>query len=229
MAQLDGRLVLVLDDYHQIDTPEIHALIRSILRHPLKSLHLILATRIDPSLNLIQMRARRHISEVHAQALRFSVDETTIFLDKAMEESTTDTVAKALTERTEGWITGIHLIALAAKNKADLAQISSVLPSEHQTLAYLVSEVLARQPQELQHYLLKTSILNRFNAPLCEAICLPDTDAGSSPLDGDDFTRWLVEHNLFVISLDQQGHWFRYHHLFQELLQSRLEQSPDRR
>jgi LuxR family maltose regulon positive regulatory protein len=225
MAQIDGRLVVVLDDYHQINTPEIHALLRDILRHPPRSLHVILSTRSDPPLDLLQMRTRRQIGELRAQSLGFVVDETTAFLDKTLGEPTTDAVAMALTERTEGWITGIHLIALAARNVTDLNQISPVLPGEHQTLGYLVSEVLAHQTQELQHCLLKTSILNRFNAALCEALCLPDMDAGSLPLDEDDLPRWLVRHNLFVISLDHQGHWYRYHHLFQDLLQSRLEET----
>jgi LuxR family maltose regulon positive regulatory protein len=222
MAQIEDDFVLVLEDYHQIDTPAIHALLRDILRHPPAPLHLILVTRVDPPLDLLQMRARSRMGEIRANALRFTVDETSAFLDKALGVRVEDAVSAALTARTEGWIAGMYLIALAAENPADMADGSTALPGEHQTLDYLVAEAVARQPQVLQTFLLKISILTRFNASLCDAIGAPFDDGERPDLSGADFIRWLEERNLFVVSLDPHSQWFRYHHLFRDLLQSQL-------
>ena len=222
MDQLEDDFLLILDDYHQIDTPAIHALLRDILRHPPASLHLILVTRVDPSLNLLQMRARSRMGEIRANELRFTVDETSAFLSMVLNAPAEDSVSAALTDRTDGWVAGMYLIALAAEKPEDLTDGTKALPGEHQTLDYLVAEALARQPHTLQTYLLQISILSRFNESLCDAICAPFDDGERPDFAGADFIRWLVERNLFVVSLDPRAQWFRYNHLFRDLLQSQL-------
>ena len=185
--------------------------------------HLVLVSRSDPSLDLFRFRAQNQMSEVRAQALSFTVDETTAFLEQVVGMGIEEGIARALTEKTEGWVTGLHLITLSAQSNADLADVSRVLPGEQQTLDYLIAEALSHQPRELQAWLLKTSILNRFCASLCEAVCASPPSGEASSIDGVEFLRWLTENNLLVVSLDHGGQWFRYHHLFQELLQSQLD------
>jgi len=192
------------------------------------SLHLVLVTRRDPALNLLQLRAYRQIGELRAQALCFTVDETETFLQQALNAPVEEAVAITLTERTEGWVTALHLMTLSMHDSAALDDLTVTLPGEQQTLEYLLAEALSRQPREIQTWLFMTSILDRFCAPLCDTVCtLPE--GGEAPnLDGGQFIQWLSERNLFVISLDQQQYWFRYHHLFQELLHNQLENVLDK-
>ncbi len=126
------------------------------------------------------------------------------------------TVAARLTDQTEGWPTGLNLITLSIRDDSDLLNLMVTLPGERQTLDYLAAEALARQPLEIQSCLLKTSVLKRFCAPLCTTLCREAGESEENKLQGDAFIQWTIEKNLFVVPLDHSGHWFRYHHLFQE-------------
>ena len=222
LQYIPQRLILVLDDYHRIGAPEIHELLGEILRYPPQTLHLVLVTRTDPALDLLYMRAHQQMGEVRTQELSFSVEETVDFLEKMVGETVKERVAREINKRTEGWVTGMRLLTLSVQDSADLADLSTVLTGEQQTLDYMASEALARQPRDIQAWLLQTSILDRFCASLCAAVCGPLDDAGASDFSGEEFIRWLMESNLFVISLDRRGQWYRYHHLFQELLRNQL-------
>lgn len=227
LAHLPERLILVLDDYHRIEETAIHEFLGELLRHPPQTLHLVLVSRIDPALDLLQLRAHRQMAEVRAKALSFTVEETAAFLEGIVGSTVETRIAEEVMRKTEGWVTGLLLITLSLHDSAGLADFSTVLPGERQTLDYLASEALSRQPRDIQAWLLKTSILDRFCASLCEAVYAPPGDGEASRLDGDEFLRWLSESNLFVIPLDNQGQWTRYHHLFQELLQNQLEGALD--
>ena len=222
LEHLPQRLILVLDDYHRIETPAIQQLLRELLRHPPQTLHLVLVSRTDPALDLLYMRAHQQMSELRAQDLSFTVAETVSYLEKLVGTTVNKRIARKIVKRTEGWVTALHLLTLSVSNSAGLANLSTVLLGEQQTLDYLAAEALARQPRDIQAWLLQTSILDRFCASLCAAVCRPPADSEGSSFTGEDFIRWLNESNLFVISLDRRGYWFRYHHLFQDLLQNQL-------
>lgn len=224
--ELDGcpqRLVLVLEDYHHIVDPDIHELWRMVLRHPPHKLHIVLVTRVDPALDLLRLRAYHQMGEVRARDLGFVHEETLAFLEALLGESVKEGIARELTAKTEGWVTGLRLITLSIHAGDDLVGASNTLPGEMQTLHYLIAEALSRQPRNIQIWLLKTSILDRFCAPLCEAICASPGEEASRRSAA--FIEWLMTANLFTIPLDYVDEWFRYHHLFQELLQAELEQS----
>ena len=224
LDRLPQRLILVLDDYHRIVEPAIHNLLAELLRHPPQTLHLVLITRTDPALDLLSLRAYQQMGELRTQALSFTPDETAALLQQVTGAAVSAEIARALTQKTEGWVTGLHLLTLSVKNGEELSGVSQVLPGEQQTLDYLIAEVLSRQPQHVQTWLLKTSILDRFCAPLCAALSMPLVAGDETSLDGQEFIDWLAHHNLFVMALDHHGTWYRYHHLFQELLQTQLEQ-----
>lgn len=227
LARVPRRFILVLDDYHRISEPAIHSLLAELLRHPPQTLHLVLVSRTDPALNLLRLRAYQQMGEVRAQALSFTAEETAALLRQVVGTEVKAEVAQALTNKTEGWVTGLHLITLSVRDSADLTDVANIRPVEQQTLNYLIAEVLSRQPRHVQEWLLKTSILDRFCASLCAAVCAAPDDREAASLDGREFIRWLAGRNLFVIPLDAHGKWFRYHHLFQELLQVQLGTSLD--
>ncbi|HET6442988.1 MAG TPA: response regulator, partial [candidate division Zixibacteria bacterium] len=234
IEDVSQRFVLVIDDYHRINEPSVHDLLGEILRHSPQHLHLVLATRTDPPLDLLQLRAYRQMGEIRGHDLRFTRDETRALLQQVMDAPVGKEVATLLTARTDGWAIGLHLITLALRDVHDLENISITLPGEQQTLDYLVAEALSRQPREIQSWLLKSSILDRFQAPLCEAVCAAPGESAAPPgqgisagINGEAFLDWLRGNNLFVISLDNHGRWFRYHHLFQQLLQSQLAMAID--
>ena len=214
--------VLALDDYHVIVDEPVHDLLSELLKQPPRPLHLVLITRTDPSLDLPILRAYNQIGEVRARALSFTFEETETYLEQISGRKIEPAVVKALLTKTEGWVIGLRLITLSARDDFDLVNASEVLHSEVQTLDYLIAEALSRQPREVQAWLLKTSILDRFCVSLCEAVCAPPDNGGASGLDGNAFIEWLVQANLFLFSLDHRRRWFRYHRLFQELLRSQL-------
>ncbi|MGD2048045.1 MAG: response regulator [Chloroflexota bacterium] len=223
---LSQRFILVLDDYQCIEDLSIQTLLGELLQHPPRSLHLVLVSRTDPSLNLLQLRAYQQMGEVRTQGLSFTLEETLAYLVEVVGVAVEEWVAKEIMEKTEGWVTGLNLITLSVHDSAGLVSLSTVLPGEQSTLEYLATEALSRQPRDVQTWLLKTSILNRFCAPLCEAVSTLSDDEASN-FTSDEFIHWLTETNLFVINLDHQGQWFRYHHLFRELLQDQLASALD--
>jgi LuxR family maltose regulon positive regulatory protein len=215
IAALPDRVVLVLDDYHVISTQAIHDGIAFLLAHQPPQLHLVLSTRADPPLPIARLRGRGQLTELRADDLRFTADEAAAFLNTVMDLDLPPEDVKALAARTEGWIVGLQLAALSMQGRDDTHEfITAFTGSHHYVLEYLTEEVLRRQPEPVQQFLLQTSILDRLCGPLCNAV----TREG----DGETTLASLQRANLFIIPLDEKHHWYRYHHLFSDLLGSHL-------
>jgi LuxR family maltose regulon positive regulatory protein len=211
-------IILTLDDYHVIHHPGIEPLLTFLLNHQPPNLHLIIASRSNPALPLARLRARGQLLEVRAHELRFTEEEAAAFFKQTMGLELRPEWIAALEQRTEGWIAGLQLAALSMQGRADAqAFVQDFTGGQHFVLEYLVEEVLQRQPESLQRFLLETSILRRMCAPLCEAVT---GAAASAHAPGD-----LQRRNLFVIPLDNEHYWFRYHHLFAEFLKSHLKRT----
>src|SRR5215210_1756498 len=221
LVDLSTDAVLVVDDYHLIESQAIHEALTFLIDHLPPRMSLVIATRMDPPLPLPRMRARGKMTELRAADLRFTPEEAATFLNQVMglELSAEDTAE--LEGRTEGWIAGLQMAALAMRDHADIPGfIAAFAGSNRYVLDYLAEEVLARQPEELQTFLLETSILDRMRAPLCNAV--------TERADGQTALERLERANLFVIPLDDERHWYRYHHLFLDVLRQRLRQEhPD--
>jgi LuxR family maltose regulon positive regulatory protein len=215
-----GRcLILVLDDYHHIRNEAVHALLADLLHHPPRTVHLILSTRQDPPLPLHLLRARAEVGEIRIQDLRFTPEETAAFMRHAVETPLDEQAIAVLTKRTEGWATGLRLAALALVTSDDIPRHVAELPADNRyVMDYLVDEVFSHIPASTQEFLLKTSILDRLCGPLCDEVA---ERAGTS-WNGQAYLEWLAERNLFTWSVDPRRRWYRYHHLLQRLLQSRL-------
>ncbi len=235
LVALPGNCILVLDDYHVIgarsdegtaaDT-STDAAMTFLLEHLPPSLHLVIATREDPRLPLARLRGRGQLVELRAADLRFTPDEAASFLNQAMGLDLSADEIAALETRTEGWIAGLQLAALSMHGAEDIAGfIQSFTGSHRFVLDYLVEEVLGRQTAGVQAFLLRTAILDRMCGPLCDAVLegLPQETGGQATLE------YLERANLFSVPLDGERHWYRYHHLFRDLLRQRLGQSlaPD--
>jgi LuxR family maltose regulon positive regulatory protein len=215
VANVAAPFALVLDDYHVIDAPLVHQHMAFLLDHQPPQLHVIILTREEPPLPLSRLRARDQVAEIRQSALQFTLDETTDFLRQTTRLELDQGDVVTLHQRTEGWIAGLQLLALSLRGHADAQQlIQSFTGSDRYILDYLFDEVLRHQPPDAQDFLLKTSVLDRFSAPLCDAVA-----------DRNDSHTLLLslEHaNLFIVSLDPAREWFRYHRLFADLLQHRL-------
>lgn len=238
---IEQPFILVLDDYHSVQNMDVHQLLTELFRYPPRALHLVLASRSDPPLPLTTMRARGQATEIRTHALRFTEAETAAFL-RSMGFQFDEQTVRALVERVEGWVTGVRLAVLSSRHRGseDLAR-AHVESNISYITNYLVAEVLEGQPMAIQGYLLGTSILERFCAPLCEAVCLGSTqvaspreagtaeEAGGCALSGQAYLDWLEASDLFVVPLDDKHEWYRYHHLFQELLRNQLQRrcGPD--
>jgi LuxR family maltose regulon positive regulatory protein len=230
LDRIEDDFILVLDDYHVIQEQAVHDLTIELLKHPPQPLHLVLASRRDPPLPLASLRARAQMTEIRVQDLRFTVAETAAFLQQMMGAPVEDAEVAVLEEKTEGWVTGLRLAALSLRHRSDLDRILANLPEDNRyVMDYLLTEVLSNQAENSRDYLLATAILNRFCAPLCDAVCVAGTQSWECKMGGQEFLEWLGQSDLFVIPLDDEHRWFRYHHLFQQLLQRRLERrfSPD--
>jgi len=218
VAALSGNIILVLDDYHLIDFSPIDESLTFLFKNQPQNLHLIISTRDDPQLPLARLRARGQLSELRAADLRFTSSEVAEFLKDGMGLSLSVEDIDALESRTEGWIVGLQLAAISLQGIDDPSKpIKSFTGSHHFVLDYLIEEVLEKQSESVQTFLLKTSIVNRLTGSLCDALTVQDNGQG---------TLEMLEHaNLFIIPLDNERHWYRYHHLFVELLRLRLRQS----
>src|SRR6266516_1584046 len=222
--------VLVLDDYHVIETQQIHQALSYMLQHLPSRLHLVIATRVDPPLQLARLRVRGVLTEVRAADLRFTSEEAEIFLTETMGLPLTAEQVSALEERTEGWIVGLQLAALSAQGRPaeHLEQfIEAFTGSNRFVVEYLVEEVLERQTDEVQRFLLRTAVLDRMCAPLCDAVLNSEKEGAKydQSLDARFHLEQLERANLFLISIDDEGNWYRYHNLFSDALRSRLMQT----
>ncbi len=215
-------LVLVLDDYHVIDALDVHEQMVFFLDHLPGNVHVVLATRVDPALPLARLRARGELVEVRAADLRFTPEEASSYLCDTMGLSLTQRDVEALDGRTEGWIAALQMAALSMQGRDDVADfIAGFSGDDRYIVDYLAQEVLQRQPAQLRSFLLETSLLSRLTGPLCDAVT--GRDGGKATLEE------LDRKNLFVVALDDQRRWYRYHHLFADVLQAHLmDEHPDR-
>jgi LuxR family maltose regulon positive regulatory protein len=220
MASLDQMSVLILDDYHVIKTPAIQESVAFLLDHLPDNLHIIISTRIDPPWPLSRYRVRHQLTEIRVRDLRFSLDETQKFLNQTVNLNLSSEDIAALEARTEGWAAGLQLAAIAMQSPLpDSSKVTFVeaFTGSHLYVAeYLVEEILKHQQETTQTFLLYTSVLDRLNANLCGAV--------TGREDGQATLTALYRDNLFVVPLDAEGRWFRYHHLFADLLRARLSQ-----
>lgn len=222
-AQADPVL-LVLDDYHHIVAESIHNLVAGLLEFQPPNLHLAIVTRADPPLPLARWRGRGQMIELRQGDLRFTSDEAATFLARTLPQQLTREQVVALNARTEGWIAGLQMAALSLLGRADVtAFIDAFAGSHRHILDYLSEEVYRNQPVHVRRFLLRTSILERFDAQLCAALLAPEApDAAVS--DAQQALEYLEHANLFVVPLDDERRWYRYHHLFADLLRLRLAQ-----
>lgn len=207
--------VLVLDDYHVLCSREIDSAVAYLLDHLPPQMHLLIVSRDVPSLPLARLRARGELAELSAEDLRFGLAETEEFLNQVMELNLDAAHVSALGTRTEGWVAGLQLAALSMRGRSDSnAFVQAFAGDNHFIVDYLVEEVLSRQPAPMRNFLLQTSILNQLTASLCEAVCGKE--------DGGVYLALLEQGNLFIVPLDDSRTWYRYHHLFGDVLRKRL-------
>ena len=214
LAASDEEVVLVLDDYHVVHAPEIHEAMSFLVDHLSPQLRIVIATRSDPPLPLARLRARGELAEVRAADLRFTEPETAAYFG-AMGLHLTDGEVTTLEGRTEGWVAALQLAALSLQGREDSAGfIEGFAGDDRHVVDYLVEEVVHRQPEEVRDFLLRTSVLARFSGPLADAV--------TGRTDGRVMLETLDRDNLFLVPLDDRRRWYRYHHLFADMLQARL-------
>jgi LuxR family transcriptional regulator, maltose regulon positive regulatory protein len=215
IASLPRELTLVLDDYHLIDSQSAHGVVSFLLEYLPENVHLIVASRVDPPLQLARLRARNQMIHLDATDLSFTSEEASTFLNEVMGLELSAEDLATLEERTEGWIAGLQLAALSMQDRKDVSGfIKAFSGSYRDVLDYLAEEVLARQPERMRDFMLQTSILDHLTGSLCDAL------TGRS--DGQEMLEKLERENLFVFALDEERRWYRYHHLFADFLRGRL-------
>jgi LuxR family maltose regulon positive regulatory protein len=215
LAAIQEKIIFVLDDYHLIEAEPIHQALVFLLENLPPQMHLVIATRQDPSLSLGRLRARDQVTEIRAADLRFSVSEAADFLNQVMGLNLSSGDIAELDARTEGWIAGLQLAAISMRGHEDRAEFIKSFSGGHRlVLDFLIEEVLDQQTEKIQDFLLRTSVLKRLNGSLCNE--LTDQNDGQATLE------FLERANLFIIPLDDERHWYRYHHLFADLLRQRL-------
>ena len=215
LSTASTELDVVLDDYHLVDSPELQTGVEYLLAHLPPQVHLVICTRVDPALPLARLRGRGDLVEIRAADLRFTLPEVAAYLNGIAALGLTVGDIAALEVRTEGWIAALQLAALSLRGRADPAGfIATFAGDDRYIVDYLVEEVLGRQPPQVRDFLLQTSILDRLSGPLCEAV------TGNSA--SQDMLEHLDRANLFLVALDDTRHWYRYHHLFAQVLQTHL-------
>lgn len=250
-TQLPAPVILVLDDLHAIAAPEITSDLSFLLDNLSPRMHLVVSTRTDPPWPLGRMRAGGEMIELRIEDLRFTINEVTAFLNDVMKLELSPENVVALDTRIEGWVAGLQMVALSMQGRDPSSFIQAFSGSHRFILDYLLEEVLEGQPPEIQEFLLKTSILDRLTAPLCEAVLeigrqktevrSKKSDEGSRAQEGDvrspasdlrlptsacqTLLERLESSNMFVVPLDDERRWYRYHHLFADLLRVRLSQA----
>ncbi len=213
----EGNLVLALDDYHVIEQPAIHDMVEFLLDHLPPHMHLAIATRVDPPLPLARLRARRQLTELRAADLRFTADETAMFLNQIMGLNLAPENIATLEVRTEGWIASLQLAAISLQNRTatEAASFIAAFSGSHRhVIDYLTEEVLAQQSPEIHEFLSQTAILDRMTASLCNAVTGRD--------DGERLLRRLEQVNLFLAPLDDERRWYRYHRLFADFMRNHI-------
>lgn len=222
LSVADAELTLVLDDYHLADGPDVAEAMTFLIDHLPPQLHLVLVTRSDPALPLARLRVRGQLAEMRAADLRFDSAEVAAYLNELHGLGLHPGAVAALEARTEGWIAALQLAMLSLRRRADITRfVEEFTGDDRFVVDYLAEEVLARQTDDVRRFLLDTSVLERFTAPLCEAV-------SGGPTGGQLMVERLERTNLFVVPLDEQRRWYRYHHLFAEVLRATLQhERPD--
>ena len=220
LTTISDDFVLVLDDYHVLDAKPVDHALTYLVDHLPPQMHLVIATREDPPLPLARLRVGGHLTELRVTDLRFTHAEAAEFLNQVMGLPLSAEDIAALERRTEGWIAGLQLAAISMQGQQDAAGFITSFTGSHQYVVdYLVEEVLGQQSESVQTFLLRTSILDRFCGPLCDAVLMDPAVSGRETLE------YLEHANLFIVPLDNERRWYRYHHLFADLLRQRLHQS----
>jgi LuxR family maltose regulon positive regulatory protein len=215
IINIPDHFILILDDYHLVDSKAVDNALTFLLEHQPRQMHLVITTREDPNLPLSRLRARNQLTELRAADLRFSPSEAAEFLKQVMDLDISAEDVAVLESRTEGWIAGLQLAALSMQGQQDVPGFIQAFAGDHRYIVdYLVEEVLQRQPEPVRNFLLQTSILERLNGPLCEAVT--GQPGGKARLDT------LQRGNFFLIPLDDRRYWYRYHHLFADVLHMHL-------
>src|ERR671910_1425337 len=222
LADVRDEVTIVLDDYHVIHSGPIHEATSFLLEHLPENVHLVISSRADPPIPLAKLRARDQVTEIRAAELRFTTEEATAFLKGVMRLTLSAADVATLEAITEGWIAALQLAALSMRGREDVSGfVETFSGSNRHVLDFLAEEVLERQPEGVREFLLKTSVPERMSAPLCDAL--------TGRNDGQQMLERLEHDNLFVIALDDERHWYRYHHLFADVLRSRLQrEQPER-
>jgi ATP/maltotriose-dependent transcriptional regulator MalT/ActR/RegA family two-component response regulator len=216
--------ILVLDNYHRIREKTVHNLVDAVLAHPPQNLHLMLLTRRDPPLLTSKLRALDQVNEIGTADLRFTVVEIKAFLETALGHSVDEKAARTIQKRLEGWPAGMRLISQSLKHSGDLDRLLAGLEGGFPTIVdYLMSEVLSHQPPEMAKWMTATAILDRFCAPLCDALLGTEATPGTCEMNCDEFIARLQKDKLFLVALDSENRWFRYHPLFRQLLHEQLD------
>ncbi len=221
LSALPAGLDLILDDYHLADGPEIATDVTFLVEHLPEQVHLVISTRADPDLPLARLRARGELVEIRASDLRFTLDEVTAYLNEVIGLDLDASTIAALEGRTEGWIAALQLAALSLQGREDVEGfVAGFAGDDRYVVDYLVDEVMARQPDAVRRFLLQTSVLDRLSGSLCDAV------TGRS--DSRTVLEMLDRSNLFVVPLDDSRQWYRYHHLFADVLRTHLvDERPD--
>ncbi len=237
LAAIPEKIIFILDDYHLIEADPVHQALVFLLDNIPPQLHLVIATRQDPPLSLSRLRARDQITELRAADLRFTSSEAADFLNQVMGLNLSSGDIAELETRTEGWIAGLQLAAISMRGYENRANFIKSFTGGHRlVLDFLIEEVLGQQPESIQNFLLQTSILDRMTGLLCDAVRFGNTKspgssngtAFSSQETGQETLKMLDHANLFIVPLDEERRWYRYHHLFGDLLRQRLRQTqPD--
>lgn len=240
LEQLPGKLIIAFDDFQEVQEFTVLEIIATVLTHLPGNVHLVLVTRLDPALPLARLRVQQQITEVRAAELRFNVAEAAAFFEKALGHRLPVDLVRSLDARAEGWAAGLRLAVLSLRDDGDPASfVSAFHGTQHHIMDFLVEQVMAHQPPAVVEFLTRTSMLEMLCAPLCDAllegIALPVTPVderfvatvpganGGQHIDSRAVLNYLERSNLFVVALDARRHWYRFHHLFREMLQFRLE------
>ncbi|MDY6791169.1 MAG: helix-turn-helix transcriptional regulator [Thermodesulfobacteriota bacterium] len=215
ISDIHDDFMFVLDDYHSIDAEKIHKIVEFLIDHSPPHIHLVISTRVDPPLPLARLRVRNQLSEFRTSDLCFTFKETSLFFNKMMNLALSSHEISMLESRTEGWIAGLQLAALSMQGRGNIPEfIETFAGDDHHIVDYLAEEVLNHQSEQIQNFLLQTSILSRLSGPLCDFV----TDRKG----GQEMLVDLERANLFILPLDNKRRWYRYHHLFADLLRQRL-------
>lgn len=217
LGDLPGSIIFVLDDFHHIQNVEVQEVVEALLAHAPRTLHLVIISRLDPPLPLARLRVQNQINEVRAADLRFSVEEAEQFFGRTLPTALPPELVRKLDERAEGWVAGLRLAALSLQDRADpetlVAEFSG---TQRHVMDFLLEQVLAQQPPDVVEFLLCTSPLEMLCAPLCNEVLTVTCEPNR--IDSRAVLNYLARSNLFLVPLDNKGYWYRYHHLFREML-----------